>query len=301
MAADSLGRTQDRIILVADDDEAVRLLAKQALNQSGFLVVTAQDGLDALSTFEQIRPDLVLLDVDMPRMDGFEVCNRIRRQPPGFYTPILIVTELDDIDSIDRAYMMGATDFLTKPVNWTVLTHRIRYILRAGKAIERRIDSEAKNQALVDALPDLIFQISRDGTFLDYRHSAGLQPYLSPDQFLGKKITEVLPPEVSDKCMSHLELAFQTKRVEQFEYSLPKKGSDEKEQFEARILVFGRDQVLGIVRDVTEQKRLLAELHQSQKMEALGLLAGGGSSRLQQRIDCHQLLDWSPSSEAQGQ
>jgi len=264
---------REEIVLVADDDETIRLLAKQALNQSGFLVATATDGVEALSIFEQIHPDLVLLDVHMPRMDGFEICNRIRRQPSGFYTPILMVTGFDDVESIDRAYMMGATDFVTKPVNWTVLIHRVRYILRATKSIYRRIESEARNRALVEALPDMIFQIRRDGQILDFRPATTFEPHLPAHQFLESKIQDVLPTEVGQKCLESIERAFETNRIQQFEYSLSKGESEA--QFEARIIAFGREKVLSIVRDVTEERRLLAELHQSQKMEALGLLAGG--------------------------
>src|SRR5205085_6921911 len=80
--------------------------------------------------------DLLLVDVIMPRMDGYELCRILRSQPESAYVPIVVATSLDDVPSIARAYDAGATDFIPKPVNWLVLNHRIRYILRASRAFE---------------------------------------------------------------------------------------------------------------------------------------------------------------------
>ena len=72
----------------------------------------------------------------MPKMDGFATCAAFRSLPQGKHTPVLMVTGLDDVDSINRAYEVGATDFITKPINWTILSHRVRYMLRASQAFE---------------------------------------------------------------------------------------------------------------------------------------------------------------------
>jgi PAS domain S-box-containing protein len=248
---------QEEIILVADKDESVRRMAKEVLRQSGFLITTVEDGVEALSHFEQIHPDVVLLEILIPRMDGFEICNRIRRQPGGFYTPILMVAEHEDGDSINRAFAMGATDFVTKPINWTVLTHRVRYSLRAAKAIHRRIESEAKNRALVEAIPDMILQIRRDGTVLDCRPAIAIDPVVPPEELLGNRIQDVLPSHISQRYIQSVEKAFESNRIQRFEYSVPKEGSED--HFEARIVVYGEDKVVGIIRDVTDQRHLQGE------------------------------------------
>src|SRR5690606_17007156 len=82
------------------------------------------------------RFDLVLLDLVMPDMDGFEVCRQLRAMAHGASVPILMFTGLTDTASIERAYRHGATDFITKPINWTLLSHRVRYALRASAAAE---------------------------------------------------------------------------------------------------------------------------------------------------------------------
>ncbi len=130
------------LALIADDDETVRTLTRVALEQSGLAVEAAADGQEALELFKRMSPDIVLLDVMMPRMDGFEACHAIRHCPGGSHTPILIMTGLDDAESIERAYDMGATDFIAKPWQVLVLTNRVRYMLRAGRVVQALRDSQ---------------------------------------------------------------------------------------------------------------------------------------------------------------
>lgn len=131
-------------VLVADDDAMLRLLSRKALEKAGFEVVEAENGEQVISTFDRLHPDIAMLDVVMPVMDGFAACIEIRKRPEGQMTPILMVTGLDDVDSIRQAYEAGATDFVTKPINWLVLGHRMKYMLRASKSIEALHDSEER-------------------------------------------------------------------------------------------------------------------------------------------------------------
>lgn len=130
------------LALVADDDTAIRALTRAALEQAGLAVEEASDGEEAIDAFKRNTPDIVLLDVMMPKMDGFETCHAIRHLPGGSHTPILIMTGLDDVDSIERAYDMGATDFIAKPWQILVLTNRIRYMLRAGRMVQALRESQ---------------------------------------------------------------------------------------------------------------------------------------------------------------
>jgi len=120
------------LILVVDDDRSTRLVIKKALQQTGFRVVEAENGLAAISAFENHRPDLVLLDVVMPEIDGFEACRRIRVLPYGIAVPVIIMTGSDDFEAIGEAYAAGATDFFAKPINRRILSERVRYMLRAS-------------------------------------------------------------------------------------------------------------------------------------------------------------------------
>ena len=130
-------------VLIIDDDPIARLLAREALEQSGWSVEEAENGRLGVEAFVHHPPDLVLLDIMMPEMDGFAVCLELRRSPKGTHTPILIMTGLEDYPSITQAYEAGATDFIVKPINGLLLGHRARYMLRAGQAMQELRDSQA--------------------------------------------------------------------------------------------------------------------------------------------------------------
>lgn len=119
------------VILVVDDDTRTRIILREALEQADFVVEEAEDGELAIESVENVRPDLILLDVVMPNMDGFETCRELRKRPCSTHTPIVLMTGLEDTDSINRAYEIGATSFVTKPINYLLLVHRIKYLLRA--------------------------------------------------------------------------------------------------------------------------------------------------------------------------
>lgn len=132
------------LILIVDDDAGARLLLSETLKQANFRVSEAENGVHALELFSTNRPDLVMLDVEMPDMDGFTVCAKLRAEYGAHNVPIVMVTGLDDTQSIHRAYEVGATDFLTKPINWAILPHRVRYIVRMGKVVEELRKSESR-------------------------------------------------------------------------------------------------------------------------------------------------------------
>ncbi|MDG2136726.1 MAG: EAL domain-containing protein [Luminiphilus sp.] len=121
-------------ILVCDDDPTVRLLARECLESAGMEVLEAENGQEALTLFNQHEPDLVFLDVDMPKLNGFEVCTAIRRTPRGQSLPILIATGANDNRSIDQGFEAGATQYKTKPINWALLSRDVKYMLRAAEA-----------------------------------------------------------------------------------------------------------------------------------------------------------------------
>ncbi|OQW33139.1 MAG: hypothetical protein A4E19_07310 [Nitrospira sp. SG-bin1] len=131
-------------VLIIDDDTVARLLAREALEQSGWSVEEAENGRLGLEAFIKRPPDLVLLDILMPEMDGFAVCTELRKLPEGIHTPVLIMTGLEDYQSITQAYDVGATDFIVKPINGLLLRHRVRYMLRAGQAMRDLRDSQDK-------------------------------------------------------------------------------------------------------------------------------------------------------------
>ncbi|MEJ2142668.1 MAG: EAL domain-containing protein [Gammaproteobacteria bacterium] len=123
-----------RLILIIDDDNITRLTLTKVLEKSGnYKVIDAENGAEGLELFKQYHPDMVLLDVVMPDMDGYKTCQEIRKISDADATPILMLTGLNDVDSIEHAFNAGATDFITKPINWPLLSQRVRYAMRASK------------------------------------------------------------------------------------------------------------------------------------------------------------------------
>lgn len=129
-------------VMIIDDNDTIRMLAQEFLSQEGFIVSEAVNGLQALEIIDSIGPDIILLDVEMPELNGFETCIRLRTSVQYRSTPILMLTGLDDSQSIDRAFTVGATEFATKPLNWTLLRHRLRYMLRASETINQLGESQ---------------------------------------------------------------------------------------------------------------------------------------------------------------
>ena len=136
-----LGRATDRVLLV-DDDPVARLLTASILGQHGFSVIEAGGGREALDRFTP-AVNCVLLDALMPGMDGFATCKALRNLPGGGQVPVLMLTGLDDEDSIARAYEAGATDFFVKSSQWTLLAQRTRYLLRASRTRQELEHSRA--------------------------------------------------------------------------------------------------------------------------------------------------------------
>ena len=270
------GSDDTPVVLVVDDDLALQFLARESLEPQGFTVEEATDGQAGLEAFSRVRPDLVLLDVNMPGADGFTVCSRIRQMPEGASTPVVMMTAADDVDAIHTAYDVGATDFITKPLNWILLSYRLRYVLRASRTREHLAVSEARlarAQQLArvgDWELDLatgvttssvearrIFGLDTDGPQVD---AGAFWARVHPDDRAA--LSRALSGEASDSA--HLDV-----RV-----VLP----DEERVAHFQAAVVGDDRtrrVVATIQDVTDRTWLEAQLRQSQKMEAVGKLAGG--------------------------
>ena len=139
-------------VLVVDDAAANRELIKACLNEVECEVRTADDGVSALAAIEESRPDLVLLDVQMPGMDGFEVCHRIKRQDGGALLPVVMITALDQTNDRVRALTSGADDFMTKPVDRIELVARVRSALKLKRVYDSLDSAEHVIFALAAAV-----------------------------------------------------------------------------------------------------------------------------------------------------
>ncbi|MGB7990385.1 MAG: EAL domain-containing protein [Candidatus Methylophosphatis roskildensis] len=194
-------------ILVVDDDADARLVMRAALRKAGYDVREAEGGQDALRKFRAEPCDMVMLDVDMPDLGGHEVCAALR-VAAGSLLPIVMVTGMDDLQSVEAAYDSGATDFIAKPVNWALIGHRVRYLFRSHQAMQDLRVAESRNAAVLNAIPDLLFELDIDGRYVDYRAPHTDLLAAPPEAFLDKTVDEILPPAAAQVCMAALRTAF---------------------------------------------------------------------------------------------
>jgi diguanylate cyclase (GGDEF)-like protein len=240
-------------VLVADDDPVMRLLMLEMLSQVGLDAIEAADGHMAVARFQQNQPDLVLLDVDMPQMDGFAVCRAIRALESKTTVPIIMVTGGDDIEAVTQAYEEGATDFVSKPINWPILGHRVLYVLRASDAIARLRIADAQNRAVLAAIPDTFFRLSADGYYLDYEQGHDPGAAFSEENCVGRHVRDVLPRQIAERLLDQLKSVLSTQTIRSVDYELARRG--EVHHFEARLVSTAAGEVLGLVRDISERKR----------------------------------------------
>ena len=137
-------------ILVVDDDRTVRMALVDAFTRENYEVEEANNGMQALNICKRHMPDLVLMDAVMPELDGFDACQMIRELPHGSDIPVLMITALDDEQSIVRAFSSGATDYVSKPINFSVIKQRVARLIKASKA-----EQDVKKLAYHDPLTGL--------------------------------------------------------------------------------------------------------------------------------------------------
>ena len=166
---------QDAVrILFVDDDPIMREFAVVHLSTDKAQVTLASDGVDALQSIADHPPGIVLLDLEMPRLDGFEVLGRLRADAATRELPVIVVTGREDVAAIDRAFEAGATSFLVKPINWRLLSYQIRYVLRAKG--ETGASAPARETAELRAG---VLRLAREGAEL-VRHALTADAALRP-------------------------------------------------------------------------------------------------------------------------
>jgi EAL domain-containing protein (putative c-di-GMP-specific phosphodiesterase class I)/DNA-binding response OmpR family regulator/GGDEF domain-containing protein len=165
--------TRITTILIADDDPAHLLLSEAALGGAGFVVHSANDGEEAVRQFELTQPDCVVLDVNMPKMTGIEVCQKIRERADGRRLPILMLTGRNDIVSISDAFAAGASDFAQKGMNPRLLVERVRFLLR-DRAMRDDLWSSRSKLLLAQRIARVgHWELTLDGRTLDMSPMVG--------------------------------------------------------------------------------------------------------------------------------
>jgi diguanylate cyclase (GGDEF)-like protein/PAS domain S-box-containing protein len=267
------------LALVVDDDFSLRLSMRAALIKADFDVLEAESGPQALDLFQSDRPNLILLDVIMPEMDGFETCTKIRKMPGGNDVQILMVTGLDDVESIELAFEAGANDFVSKPLNWLLLGYKAKYMLRAGRAFHDLNQSKKRLQKTQEIARIGNWEIILSSNeFHCSPDACRLLGYTQCDA--GMSLKDFLAPVVDEdhgQVEKKFDYAFNHRQPFSLHYRI--QLDDKKERHilnQAEIIYNESDQpeiMMGVIQDVTKMKLAEEEIRQLAFYDSLTGLA----------------------------
>jgi PAS domain S-box-containing protein len=186
------------VVLIADDDPNVRDLLRQTLARDAYTIVEAADGPSTLEVFEETQPDLVLLDLMMPDLNGIEVCRQIQTLPDGRYVPVLMITAVSDKRFIGQSFEAGATDYITKPIDVVVLRQRVRRHLRARQAEAELRDSEARLRSIISISADAVVLVDSSNGICLFNPSAEKIFNYRAGEIQGQALDQLLPQGIVD-------------------------------------------------------------------------------------------------------
>jgi diguanylate cyclase (GGDEF)-like protein len=237
------------LILVVDQDEAQRTALQAVLIESGLRVALAKDPGSVMAMFIEQNPDAVLIDAGPGGQGGLDLCEEIREEESNRETPIFMITDSEDPEVVAKAYKVGATDILNKPIALNLLPHRIRAVMKTSGSLNDL-------RGLIRAVPDLIFIVDSDGEVQeglsgpDATHTQQIKALTTASEI------DFYPCENDDAAHSCIKRALETGKTQVYEHTLDALGI----HLETRFVPRDKNTVLAIVRDITERKKSEARI-----------------------------------------
>ena len=260
-------------VLVVDDNEPGRYALGRVLRQAGFETSEAGTGTEALSLVARDRPDLLILDVNLPDMSGVEVCRQIRASPELASTPVLqISASAVDSGSQVAALEGGADSYITAPVEPALLIATIRSLLRIRAAEHALHDAVQEWQSTFDAIRDGVALLDEKGAVLRFNASLPAVLGIGSSAIAGRKLDDIIPPSAGDPPLVSV---LESMRRTNSERVLGERTFNITIDPRVTVAAEARPGAVVIVTDITERNRLDQQLRHSQKLESIGLLAGG--------------------------
>lgn len=245
-------------VLVVDDDPGLQLIMSETLSDAGFEVAVASAGEEAVDLCAKFLPDLVLLDINMPGMDGIAACAEMRRQSSHSF-PIVMVTSVDDASSIQNAFDAGATDFILKPVNWPIFQRRLTSVLGEWNTTEALDESKKRLGLLEKVAPEKAMLVNRAGVIVE-----DLKRHRTPRTLLasrpGETIEAVYGADIALRFKQKVSGVLKTGRDNRLEFSVAEENVIRS--FEAEFLAHGRDSVLVVVQNVSNDQDRKSEVYE---------------------------------------
>jgi len=252
---------QRPLALVADDDDGTRLMLGEAAEQAGLAVVTVSDGRSALNVGLTTSFAVALLDVEMPGLDGLEVCHALRSSAHARTLPIIMITARDDPHSIQRAFDAGATDFISKPLNLPLIPRRLEYILRNAGLLRTLEQREAEYRTLIQSMPDAVYLVGTDGQV----RRVWNDPQSGPAGAAGAEpqvpLRSLLPPAIGARAERSVALTARDGQPRTDEYSAADEDGAEH-SYELRYFRCGTGEIMAMRQEVTARKHAERRIHE---------------------------------------
>ena len=271
-------------ILVVDDTPSNLTLLSRILSGSGFKVHLADNGATAIAMAKETIPDMILLDIHMSVMDGYETCEKLKADHRTKHIPIIFISALDEIEDKIRAFRIGAADYIPKPieikevlarVNTHLANQRLREQLRnANIELEKKVkeltnsrrqlqERESKLRAFINAMPNLSFVYDDEGRYLEILTNEPDLLLTNAEKLKGFLLKDVMPPDEAKQMMNAIHRAVETGETQIIEYKIPVVSGGER-WFEGRIASMGKfpdghSRVVFVAIDVTDRVDLYQE------------------------------------------
>ena len=264
------------LIMVVDDDVTARMFAREQLEKEGFDVEEVASSCEAIEAYNRYLPDVVLLDVMMPNIDGFTICEELRRIPSATNIPIMMMTVLEDEASIQRAYEAGATEFTSKPVSWPVEVHRVRYLLQSADAMREVSHAKELWEQTFNSIDEIVAIMDTEQHIVMANEAMQRSVHMTREELGRKRCFEVFQNRTSP-CPNCPVLKTRAD-------GLPWSAEIEYLRLGATVLVSSSPifdesgtltRLVYTAKDMSERKQIEEQVHHAKKMEAVGTLAGG--------------------------
>jgi diguanylate cyclase (GGDEF)-like protein len=257
----SVGDTDTPLALVADDDEGTRLMLTETAEQVGLSVVTAKDGRSALNLALKTEFAVALLDVEMPALDGLEVCRVLRSTAHARRLPIIMITAHDDAASIKRAFEAGATDFIAKPLNLPLIPRRLDYVLRNAALLRTLEKREEEYRTLIQSMPDTVFLVGPGGNVRRIWNEPEALGAETGGADPGAPLDVLLPPVIGARAARSAAATARDGQPRTDEYILMAESGEER-CYEIRYFRCGTGEVMALRQDVTGRKLAQRRIHE---------------------------------------
>lgn len=276
------------VILIADDEMDLRAMLRILLERDGYRILEARNGEEAVAACQRQLPDVVLMDILMPVMDGAAACAHIQALPDGDRLPVLMITALNDKQSIDRCFDAGATDYLTKPINNQVLRRRVRRLLRTRQAEEALRANEARLASIINTATDAIMLADAELRISLFNPAAEQMFNWSSAEIIGQPLTQLIPRFTHESCAELLSAALESLHtpVDQYLQCYGQRQDGTEFPIEVSLGHFDQDQQMMLtitVRDITRRKQAEAEIERRvQQLDSLAQIGQAVTTQLDQ-------------------